>query len=154
MSVFGSARPAFKTVAALAMLALLASCGSDSTSPDREDEPDVVAIRLTFGSGAPVTFTGAAGESRSVRVPLGATAVSAQWLRADGSVDPAATAGVFRLRVTTPAGITFVNDPASAFSGTLTVSSATTNAPVEFGLLHVAENHTDWGPITVNVSAP
>jgi hypothetical protein len=152
MSVF-RVRLALRAVTAVALIALATACGSDSTGPD-EGEPDVSAIRLTFGSNAPVTFTGAAGESRSVRVPLGATTVTAQWLRSDGSVDPAATADVFRLQVTAPAGITFVNSSSNAFSGTMTVAAAATNAQVQFGLLHVAENHTDFGPITVNVSAP
>jgi hypothetical protein len=140
-------------MAAIALLTLASACGSDSTGPD-DEEPNVTAIRLTFGSNAPVTFTGAPGETRAVRIPVGATTVTSQWLRADGSVDPAATTALFRLEVTAPAGITFVNNSANPFSGTLTVSSAVTNAPVQFGLFHIAENHTDVGPITVNITAP
>lgn len=137
---------------ALLALSVAAACGKDATDP-HDDEPQVTQMRLTLGSTS-YTFTGAAGENRAVRVPLGATSVSVQWLRADGTVDAHATTPTFSLKVTPGAGITFANTSAQSFTGTLTVAAAVTSVPVQFALLHVAENHEDFGPITVGVSAP
>jgi len=147
-----SLRSTFRIAAVLSVLAFAASCDSDSTGPDDEDEPEVTQMRITFGAQS-FTFTGAQGEARAVRVPVGTTAVSVQWLRADGTVDPIAVTPTFTLRVTGANGVTFTNSAAQSFSGTLT-APAVTNAPVQFELLHVAENHPDFGPLTINISAP
>jgi hypothetical protein len=147
------ARQGVRLAAGLALLVVAASCKKDSTEPAVE-EPSTTAIRLTFGTASPVTYTGASGEVRSVHVPVGATTVTAQWLRADGTVDPVATTQNFTLRVIpSSSAITYAPAGANSFTGTLN-ASAVTNLGVTFALFHVAEGHEDFGPITVNISAP
>jgi hypothetical protein len=149
------ARATFKLSAVLTLLVVAASC-KDSTSPDEDEEPEVATMRLTIGSTTR-DIRGTAGEDRTFRVPLGASTVTAQWLRADGTADPLVVSGVFRLTVTAGTGasaITFVNNSANQFNGTLTVPSAVTGAQLSVGLLHIAENHTDFGPFTITITAP
>jgi hypothetical protein len=138
------------TVALLAVSLTATACNDDSTGP--EPEPAVTQMRLTFGNGQTLTLTGTS--TPTLRIPVGATTVTAQFLRADGSVDPVATAPTFRLRVIAPSGnISYAQNATNAFAGTLTATTATnTPIPVTFGLLHVAEDHTDFGPLTVQIT--
>jgi hypothetical protein len=148
----GLAGPGLRLVAVLALLVVASSCG-DSTEPE-EDEPSVTQLRLTIGSTTK-TFTGAAGEDRSFTVARGANAVTARWLRVDGTDDPVATTATFTLRVVPSSGsITYTPSATQSFTGTLNVSAAVTNAPTTFALFHVAEGHEDFGPITINITAP
>lgn len=140
------------TMLSLALVVGLTAC-KDSTSPDDDNEPNVTSMVLTFSNGQSATVTGV-GATPSVRIPVGATAVTARFLTAAGSDDPVVTASVFRLEVSAPAGnVTFNRSPTNGFSGTLTTTVATTTAvPVTFALLHIAEGHSDFGPLTVNIS--
>lgn len=145
-------RPTLRLAVALAiaLTASLAAC-NDSTAPEEEEEPEVASMRLTFGNGTTLTVTGA-GATPSVRIPVGATTVAAQFLRADGSADPVVTATTFRLEVAGLAGgVTFARS--GAFGGTLNATTATsTNIPITFSLFHIEEQHDDFGPFTVNVT--
>jgi hypothetical protein len=137
----------------VAVLGTLNAC-KDSTEPE-EEEPEVATMRLTFSNGTVLNVTGAASESRAVRLPLGATTVTATFLKADGTVDQVATAGTFRLAVVSSAGsVTFVQNSSNLFAGTLTIPAAVTNVGVSFALFHIAEGHEDFGPFTVTISAP
>ncbi|HYW32581.1 MAG TPA: hypothetical protein VE869_13875 [Gemmatimonas sp.] len=138
--------------AALLATSLVSTACNDSSGPDDEPEPAVTSMRLTFGNGQTLTLTGTG--TQTLRIPVGATTVTAQFLRADGSVDPIAVTPTFRLQVTPPTGsITYAQNATNAFAGTLTATTATnTVIPVTFGLLHIAENHTDFGPLTINIT--
>jgi hypothetical protein len=146
-------RRAMLAALSLSLVATATACDDDPAGPD-EPEPAVVSMLLTFGNGQTATVTGAAGSTPSVRIPVGATTVTARFLRANGTDDPVAVAPTFRLEVVPPAGnITFARSSTNAFSGTLTAATATNTAiPVTFGLFHVEEQHTDFGPFTVNVT--
>lgn len=147
-------RPFRSGIRLATMLALVTSvsCGDKTTEPD-EDEPQTTQVRLTIGS---VTQTfGPSGGAMTLSA-RGSVAVSAVWLKADGTSDPAANGAEFRLQVTPPASgagsnITYSG---STHSGTLSIPTAVTNAPVQFALFHIAEGHPDFGPLTVSISAP
>ncbi len=135
----------------LAVAISASACGKDATSPE-EEEPSVTSMVLTFSNGQTATITGSG--NNAVRIPVGATTVSAVFRRADGTPDPIVVTSVFRLEVVAPAGnLSFARNASNSFAGTLTATAATTTAvPVTFSLLHVAENHSDFGPFTVNIT--
>lgn len=143
-----------RTVQLLA-LALVASaaaaCDDDDPAGPDEDEPEVATMRLTVGAstvnvaengtvtGGPLVFTSGA-------------AVTAQFLRADGTPDPIANGAEFRLEVvpTTPANLTFART--GPFTGTLTSTiAAGQQTTATFSLFHVEEQHNDFGPFPVTL---
>jgi hypothetical protein len=147
------ARPGFRLAALLTMVVVAAACGSDSTEPE-EEEPEVFSMRLTIGSTTKTITT--ASTDRSFAVARGANAVSVQWLKADGTVETIATTVDFTLRMVPATGTPITYTPASAqsFTGTLNVTGAVTNATVNVALFHVAEQHEDFGPIPITITAP
>jgi hypothetical protein len=133
---------------AVAALALSASACKDSTSP--EAEPEVVTMRITPAGGAAVTVSSTGVVTGTLTVPAaGSRAVTVEFLNAAGEPDPVVDGSTFQVSVAPAAGITFVRT--GPFAGTLTGGAAGTVA-VQFGLLHIEENHNDFGPFTVNVS--
>jgi hypothetical protein len=142
----------------LAVLTAASGCNLFGQARD-DDHVEVVSMRLTFTSAgtAPqvLNLTGAAGENRAVTLGVGTTTVSAHWLRADGQPDPVAHTAAFRLEATPPAGsgVTWALSSTSNHAGTLTIPGAVTNVQVPFSLFHVSENHPDFGPIPVTITA-
>lgn len=147
--MFTRFRRSSRFVVALALVGLVGAC-KDSTGLD-EDEPEVESIRLTFSNGSVVTIssTGAVTGTASITAG-GSRTVTAEFLNAAGQPDDHVTADEFRLAVTPGAGVTFTRT--APFAGTLTAGATTGTVPVQFGLLHIEENHVDFGPFTVNVS--
>lgn len=118
-------------------LIVAAACKDD----DHDHEPEVETMRITIGATV-VNFTGGCTPSvASVAIPTTGAAVTAAFLRADGSPDPNVTAAEFELQVTPADRFTRTG----AFTGTLS-GGAVGTAPVSFGLLHVDEGHVDFGP--------
>ncbi len=145
-------RTGLRLATMLALIVASASCGSDTTEPD-EQEPETTQMRLTIGTQTQ-TF-GPSGGSMTLAA-RGTLAVSVVWLKSDGTPDAFANTATFRLEVVTPtsgvgSNITYAG---TTHSGTLTIPTAVTNAPVQFGLLHIAEGHNDFGRVTVNITAP
>jgi hypothetical protein len=139
----------------LAVAALVFAVSCDSSTEPEEEEPKVTQIRLTFGTQAPVTYSLASGEVRNVHIPAGATTVTAQWLKADGTTETIATTTDFTLKVVvTGSGLAWTQASSNTFTGTLTATGTVTNATVTFALFHVAEQHEDFGPVPVTVSSP
>lgn len=133
---------------AVAVLALSAGACKDSTSP--EAEPEVVTMRITPAGGAAVTVSSTGVVTGTLSVPAaGSRAFTVEFLNAAGQPDPVVDGSTFQVSVTPGAGITFART--GPFAGTLTAGAAGTVA-VQFGLLHIEENHNDFGPFTVNVS--
>jgi hypothetical protein len=142
-------RRRFIAITLLAAVPTLTACSKDD---DHDDEPEVAFIELTIGAttirvdeGGNVTG-GPVSIARDTDV-----AVTARFLRANGQPDPLVTADEFRLtgEPVNPGGITFTST--AAFTGTLRGLQAGIHG-VRFGLLHVAENHTDFGPLTVSIT--
>lgn len=145
-------RSGIRLATMFALIVASASCGEDTTEPE-EEEPSTTQVRLTIGSQTQTFGPSGGAITLSAR---GAVTVSAVWLKADGTSDPIANASEFRLQVTPPAsGVgSNITYSGTGHGGTLTIPAAVTNAPVQFGLLHIAENHTDFGPLTVSITAP
>ncbi len=148
MAVFSAfTRRRFVTATA-ALLALSLGACKDSTSP--EEEPEVVTMRITPAGGAAVTVSSTGVVTGTLTVPAAGTrAFTVEFLNAAGAPDPLVVGSTFQVSVTPAAGITFART--GPFAGTLTAGAAGTVA-VQFGLLHIEENHNDFGPFTVNVS--
>jgi hypothetical protein len=140
-------------IAILALVVLAGSGCSESIRDDDEDEPQVASMRLTFNGTTTVTLTGAGG-TQSVTLPQGPNTVTAVFLRQDGSPDPVAVSGVFRLEVTAVGPITFTRSGTNFFAGTLTIGAPLNSVGVQFSLYHIADDHHDFGPFTVNVTSP
>ena len=139
--------------AALALAVAAVGACTDSTGP--EQEPEVESIRLTFSSGSVVTsvvtISSTGAVTGTVTLPAGGSrTVAAEFLNAQGQPDDHVTADQFQLAVTPATGVTFSRT--AAFQGTLTAGGTPGTVAVQFGLLHIEENHVDFGPFTVNVS--
>ncbi len=136
--------------AAFAVAALVLGAGAckDSTSP--EEEPEVVTMRITPAGGSAVTVNSTGVVTGTLSVPAaGSRAFTVEFLNAAGQPDPVVDGTTFQVSVAPAAGMTFTRT--GPFAGTLTAGAAGTVA-VQFGLLHIEENHNDFGPFTVNVT--
>jgi len=128
---------------AVALLAL----GACSDPEEEEEEPDVATMRVTIGATV-VDFSGGCTPSvAGVTIPTTGAQVSAAFLRADQTPDPAVTAAEFELAVTPASRFTRT----SAFAGALS-GGAAGQAQVTFALLHVEEQHEDFGPCSLTVT--
>jgi hypothetical protein len=125
-----------------------ASCGS-STEP--EEEPEVAIMRLTVGAQTVDVAEDGAVSGGPIVIAQGNTAISAAFLRADGTADPLVTADVFRLDAESDnAGIaSFVRG--GSFNGSL-VGAAAGSTILRFSLFHLEEQHEDFGPFPVAVT--
>lgn len=135
----------------LASLALAALACDDTTAPVQDPEPEVASMRLTVGTQT-VTFNGATVTGAPILLKVGTpTTVSAVWLKADGSVDAvASSASKFELKVV-PAASSVSYTKTSAFAGTLSGSAATSTSAT-FALFHLAEQHEDFGPVSIAIT--
>lgn len=133
----------------LAALAAAALAITACSSSEEAHEVEVDFMRITVGtSTATVNSTGAV--TGTLSIPQGAaTAVSVEFLDAAMADALAEHADDFQVTVTPAAGITFART--GPFAGTLTGSAAGTVA-VSFALLHIEENHEDFGPFPVNIT--
>jgi hypothetical protein len=140
------------TVALIAAFAMAACSDDDPTEPP-EEEPEVAAVRLTVGAN---NVTVSTTSSPTLDVASGANTVTAQWLKADGSVETIVTDAEFELRIAPATGTnpTFVTS--GAFGGTLTVSglSGGQTAAVRVSLFHKEEQHDDFGPLNFTIRVP
>ncbi|MSR03563.1 MAG: hypothetical protein EXR94_12620 [Gemmatimonadetes bacterium] len=130
--------------AAIAALTLAAGCSSEP----EEMEPEVETMRVTIGTTV-INFSGGTCTPvpASATIPAGGAAVSATFLKADGSPETIVTDQEFELKVE-PAG-RFTR--ASAFAGTLSGGAAGTTA-VTFALFHKIEQHEDFGPCSLPIT--
>jgi hypothetical protein len=137
----------FASLAAAALVLLAGAC-KDSTGVD-DQEPEVASMRITFATGGTATVSSSGVVTGSISIPSGvARSFTVEFLNAMGQPDANVDATEFQVSVTPAAGITFART--GAFAGTITGATAGTFA-VQFGLLHIEENHNDFGPFTVNI---
>lgn len=135
-------------VAITALVLALGAC-KDQTGPAKA-EPEVTTMRITLANGATASVNAAGTVTGSLSIPAGtSTAFTVEFLTAAGVADPLVTAAVFQASVTPNTGITFTRT--GNFAGTLRGAAAGT-VTVRFGLLHIEENHDDFGPFPVPVT--
>lgn len=137
--MFRIAKYRMGVVAALLAVAL-AACDDDEGP---SDEPQFTTLRLTIGAQV-IDFNRSCVRTPDVAIQIPATAttaVTAQYLLANGSPDPLVTAGDFELRVTEFANTGLATYATSgAFGGVFTrVAAGTTSAKV--ALFHLGEGH-------------
>jgi hypothetical protein len=128
---------------------VLASSGCED-DPIGVVEPDIAVLRLTIGTQI-VEITEATGAATNlpIRIPLGATTITATPFRADGTPDPHVNARDFVLSVT-PANATLVTfTRGTTLNGTLNglVRGSTT---VTIEITH--GDHADFGPHSVAIT--
>jgi hypothetical protein len=130
-------------------LALLAACERSPTAP--VEEPSATQIRLTIGSQVVTVAGTGAVTGGPISLPLGATAISAEFLLASGAPDPVVAAPHYRLDVTSrnPGIVTF--ERTGAFQGTL-VATQGGPAQLDVSLFGVSHNHAEFGPFPLPVS--
>jgi len=135
-----SFRRGLRSVAALALLSVVAAC-KDSTGSD--PEPEIASVRITVGAQV-VTISETGQQTGTLSVPLTSTPVAVAWLRADGSVDPVVNSAEFEVRMLPQGstGITFT--PAGPFAGTLTATTSGQKT-VRVQLYHLEEQHDEFG---------
>jgi hypothetical protein len=127
---------------AMMAVVLVAACGGD----EEEDEPAVETMRLVIGATT-VNFTSAcAANPASVTIPTGGAAVTASFLRSDGSPETLVNETEFEVSVEPAARFTRT----SAFAGTLS-GGAAGSAQLTFALYHKIEQHEDFGPCSLTV---
>ena len=129
-----------------ALVAPLAVYAVEQVGVDGSDRKFDSTITETIG-GQQVNITEGAGGS--VTIPLGATAVSATFLDADGETLDLGSAFELRLNSTNTARVTFTRS--GPFAGTLNGLTAG-NAVVEVVLWHIEEQHEDFGPQNLTVT--
>jgi PBP1b-binding outer membrane lipoprotein LpoB len=137
---------------ALIAASLLGACDDDDpTEPD--EEPAVAAVRLTVGANSVTVSTTA---SPTLNVTSGSNTVTAQWLKADGTVEALVTDTEFELRLAAVTGTNLTWTPTGAFGGTLTVTGLTggQTAAARVSLFHKVEQHDDFGPLNFTVRVP
>jgi hypothetical protein len=146
-------RRRFHLTAMLALLALgAAACGDDDeTGP--EEEPEVQTLTLAVGASTVTVNRTSGAFSGPLLVPAGASQVTAQWRRADGSNETLITSDEFDLRIvpTNAASATWTAN--GAFGGTLTVTglNAGQTTTAQVSLFHKEEQHEDFGPYTLTI---
>ena len=140
-----------RALAAVAMLALVATACDDDDPTGTEQEPETARVVLTIGTGAgaqtvtwntanqtvtPATITIPAGQSRTV---------TAQFLRSDNSPDPVITASDFRLDLNvTGAAVTVAKT--SNLAATITANgTAGQTATMTFAIHHLGADHREYG---------
>lgn len=150
LTAFALRRTRFLALAFLALTAISA-CGDDPTEPD--PEPQVASVRLTVGANSVTVSTTA---SPTLNVASGTNTVTAEWLRADGSVESIVTDAEFELRIAQVSGTSFTWTATGARSGTLLMTglSAGGSTAAQVSLFHKAEQHSDFGPLTFTVRVP
>lgn len=127
---------AFAFAPLLAAVALITACDDDPVEP-HEDEPE--AIRLIIGEDT-VEIDG--GQTGSVTIPLGGTAIAAVFLDADGDeVDVHDDEFELRIEPDDEQVVTFTRS--DAFSGTLNGESEGTST-AEVLLWHLPVDHDDF----------
>jgi hypothetical protein len=137
-------RRAFVAAAAF-MLAV--ACDDDPG----EAEPEVATLRIIIGTDTVEVDEFGNVTGGPISIPTGATSLTAEWLRADGSPEPLVDDAEFDLQgVPANTGVVTFSS-ATVFTGTLTgVASGSTT--IDFALFHTAEQHEDFGPHTVPVT--
>jgi hypothetical protein len=132
----------------LAAALLFAACERSPTRP--QVEPEATEIRLSVGDQTvSVSLTGAV-TGGPIRIPVGSTAVAAEFLLASGQPDPVVVDPAFRLDVTslTPTLVSFQRT--GAFAGTL-VGVQPGTGQIEVSLYGVSHGHAEIGPFPVAV---
>jgi hypothetical protein len=134
-------------VPALVLTLGAVACEDEATPP--EEEPEVATMRLTVG-GATVNVEEDGSVTGGPITISGNTTISAAWLKADGTAESLVNGTEFELTVEI-ADESFVTfSRTGPFAGTLNrVAAGTTTAT--FALLHIEEQHEDFGPFPVSV---
>ena len=140
-----------RRLAGVMLLALgiaLGGCEDDPVVPD--PEPEVATMRLTIG--AQTIDIDDTGVVTGGPIAMSAnTAISVQWLKANGTPETIVTAAEFQLDVTTDNASVVTFSRSTAFTGNL-VKAAAGSTILRFSLFHIIEGHPDFGPFPVNVT--
>lgn len=141
-----------------ATLVLAAFALSASACSNKEDhaEPEVEAMRVTIAGQSPITISATGVQSGTLNLVQGAaTTITVEFLDAANANALIDHADEFQVQVNPAVGSGLTFARTGAFAGTLTGTIAGSRT-VALALLHIAENHEDFGPFNVNfnVTAP
>lgn len=154
MSKFQFARSSRRaTTLALAVLTLTSAACSSS---DDGFEPEVQTMRVSVVGQAPITISSAGVQSGTLNIAQGsATTITVTFLDAANANAMVGNEDTFQAAVTPAVGSGLTFARTGAYTGTLT-GTLTGTRTIGLALLHIAENHEDFGPFNVNfnVTAP
>ena len=142
--------------AATLLLAAFALSASACSAEDDHEEPEVESMRVTVSGQAPITISSTGVQSGTLNLVQGAaTTITVEFLDATSANALTEHADEFQAQVTPAAGSGLTFARSGAFVGTLT-GTLTGSRTVALALLHIGENHEDFGPFNVNfnVTAP
>jgi hypothetical protein len=142
------------SIIALTLVALSAfsACSNDDPA-EPDNEPEIASLRLTVGSNSVTIST---TQSPTLDVAAGSNSVTAEWLKADGTVESRVTDAEFELRIAQVTGTDLVWTATSARAGTLVVTglAAGASTAARVSLFHKEEQHDDFGPLSFTVRVP
>ena len=146
--MFAATRKSSALILSIMCLGVGSAC-KDSTGP-ADDEPEVEELVLTFSNGvvATINATGTVSNAPDF-VPGRSLSFTAKFRDAADTNYVFVSPAEFELVVTPGTGLLFTRT--GPFAGTLTAGTSTGTVPVQFGLLHIEEDHIDFGPFTMNV---
>jgi hypothetical protein len=144
-------KPARRLALVFALSLFAGACDDDPVEP--EVEPEIQSVRVTVGASS-ITINKTTGTpSGELSVPLGTSTVVVAWLKADGSNETIVTSDEFEAVIEAVSGSNLTFSPSGAFGGSLTVSGIASGAAVSatVALLHIEEQHEDFGPYTFTI---
>jgi len=145
MQMLRSSRRAAALV--LAAFALSASACSDDHD---HAEPEVESMRISVAGQSAITISSTGVQSGTLNLVQGvATTITVEFLDASNANAITEHADEFQAQVTAAAGSGLTFARTGAFAGTLTGATTGTRA-ISLALLHIEENHEDFGPFNVN----
>lgn len=137
-----------RRAATLVLSAFALSASACST--DDHGEPEVESIRVTIAGQSPITISSTGVQSGTLNLVQGATtAITVEFLDAANANALVEHADEFQAQVNPAVGSGLTFARTGAFAGTLTGTFAGSRT-VAMALLHIAENHEDFGPFNVN----
>jgi hypothetical protein len=142
--------------AATLVLAAFALSASACSHDHDHHEPEVEAMRITVAGQTPITVSSTGVQSGTLNLVQGAaTTITVTFLDAANADALTDHADDFQVQVTPAVGSGLTFARTGPFAGTLTGTFAGSRA-VALALLHIEENHEDFGPFNVNfnVTAP
>ena len=148
---------ALRALAMIAAVSVMATaCGDDDPVPS--EEPTTTRIVLTIGTGTgaqtvtwntqnatvtPTTITIPAGQSRTV---------TAQFFRADNSVDPVITESDFRLDFTRTGTAVTITKTSNLGATLMATGTAGQSITFSMELIHLEEGHPEYESNAVTVT--
>lgn len=143
-------RPRRALLAGLLALAALAGCSDDEGSAPPPPEPDVAILRIEVGNQVITVDAAGTVTGGPIIVPRGLVDLTMEFLDATDQPDPVVTPDAFEGRVFSLSETVVEPTRTGPFEFSLNAKVATTTT-LAFDLRHLDPDHTDFGPVDVDI---